>query len=338
MSKSILKMLSILIATIVSIVLLTSIAIIADEKSKKVNSIDEANTVEEIIAFSHSLLSKIPKENEARIKFIHELGKIWLTGGDKIIKIADNETKKIEGIKLKLGGFHHLIYAVQNDPNKKILDSISEPKIDRDNWLEELKKDGQYPLIVNDEYYVKFSREDAVELSENFSLHKFNEFFEQAKKLSVVKPAGYKQIDPLIKTVNVAISANAVKIDPQLASHTIKNIIAFINSEEFILPAEEKKAALEKLDGYLLRVVGASPEIYGKTVDDKDFHWSELRGKYVLVKFTASWCGPCKREIPGMRTAYEKYHDKGLEIVSIYIWDNLAATKKIIENEGLTWQ
>ena len=42
-------------------------------------------------------------------------------------------------------------------------------------------------------------------------------------------------------------------------------------------------------------------------------------------------------EIPNMKKAYEKYKDKGFEIVSVYVWDNLADSKKAVEEEKLPW-
>jgi len=89
--------------------------------------------------------------------------------------------------------------------------------------------------------------------------------------------------------------------------------------------------------------VGTDFNLYGKTLDDEDFDWESLRGKYVLVKFTATWCGPCKGEIPGMLEAYKKYHDKGLEVVSVYVWEDesvpaaVASVKKFVEKETLPW-
>ena len=81
--------------------------------------------------------------------------------------------------------------------------------------------------------------------------------------------------------------------------------------------------------------------LYGKTIQDEDFDWESLRGKYVLVKFTATWCGPCHGEIPGMLEAYEKYRDKGLEIVSVYIGEQepnaVATVKNYVEGKKLPW-
>ena len=81
--------------------------------------------------------------------------------------------------------------------------------------------------------------------------------------------------------------------------------------------------------------------LYGKTLDNENFDWESLRGKYVLVKFTATWCSPCQRAIPGMRETYEKYHDKGFEIVSVYIGegetDPVSTVRRFVERERLPW-
>ena len=45
------------------------------------------------------------------------------------------------------------------------------------------------------------------------------------------------------------------------------------------------------------------------------------KGKYVLVDFWSPWCGPCRREIPNIKKVYEEYKDKGLEVLSIAVWE-----------------
>ncbi|HOQ58051.1 MAG TPA: TlpA disulfide reductase family protein, partial [Bacteroidales bacterium] len=61
------------------------------------------------------------------------------------------------------------------------------------------------------------------------------------------------------------------------------------------------------------------------------------KGKYVLVDFWASWCGPCLQETPNIVELYEKYHKKGLDILGVAVWDKPEDTQKKIEELGLPW-
>ncbi len=65
-----------------------------------------------------------------------------------------------------------------------------------------------------------------------------------------------------------------------------------------------------------------APDFTSKTQDGKDFQLSKMKGKVVLVNFWATWCGPCRAEIPGFLEVYERYKEKGLEIVGISLDEN----------------
>jgi thiol-disulfide isomerase/thioredoxin len=69
----------------------------------------------------------------------------------------------------------------------------------------------------------------------------------------------------------------------------------------------------------------------------KDFTLSSLRGKYVLIDFWASWCGPCRASVPHLREIYAKYKDKGFEIVGITNDVDHDDWKRAIEDDQSIW-
>jgi peroxiredoxin len=66
---------------------------------------------------------------------------------------------------------------------------------------------------------------------------------------------------------------------------------------------------------------------------------SGFRGKYLLLDFWASWCGPCRAENPNVVKAYQKYHDRGFTILGVSLDQpgKKEAWLKAIHQDGLTW-
>ncbi len=84
--------------------------------------------------------------------------------------------------------------------------------------------------------------------------------------------------------------------------------------------------------------------ISGKLIDGSDFSLNDLKGKYVLLDFWGSWCGPCRAANPGLVRLYSDFHGKkfkdatDFEIVSVAIEKNEDRWKRAIETDQLTWK
>lgn len=130
--------------------------------------------------------------------------------------------------------------------------------------------------------------------------------------------------------------------DADKASALLQDIAKdFADSE----PGTVAKTILKQIDAQKeSRAIQASlkagatfPDFDAKDLAGQPLSLSKYKGKVVLVDFWATWCGPCRAELPNVVAAYSKYHEKGFDIVGISLDQSEDALKNFLPENKVTW-
>jgi thiol-disulfide isomerase/thioredoxin len=155
------------------------------------------------------------------------------------------------------------------------------------------------------------------------------------------------------KKTEAELADDLKQFDVLLAEHqgektdAVANIVymkAMLYDQVFNEPAKAAElvkqlkaaAAAKKMRASL--VVGAKfPDFNEKDVAGKPMSIANDKGKVVLVDFWATWCGPCRAELPNVLGTYNKYHDKGFEIIGISLDQDQARLADFTKSMNMTW-
>lgn len=250
-----------------------------------------------------------------------------------------NKVVKIDSSKVNFFGKFTLETLVETDD----FFSLSTTENDKETQLLILKKEEQIKIktstdFSNKDYQISGSKDNeliqqyyVVKSSEitkdSLSKYAFN-FVKQNSSSLVVFVALNDIIEP-----KEAISIAAKGIGETYPKTLYHN--SLLAAEKQIAQAERTKRNQPKPK---TPIGSVAPEVNMTSPDGTLITLESLRGKYVLIDFWASWCGPCRRENPNVVKLYNKYKDQGFEVYSVSLDKNKAAWQGAIKKDNLIWK
>lgn len=139
-------------------------------------------------------------------------------------------------------------------------------------------------------------------------------------------------------SIMVAIGRLDYDTDKELIEKGLSKLAAADPSSK-VLADNYRQAVVARKEALERMKVGApAPLLEFQDVKGKARKLSDLKGKVVVLDFWASWCGPCRQEIPNMKEYYASFDKKNVEFLSVSIDATKEAWTKAMKEEGMSWQ